>query len=104
MTAEEIRAEAIDRLTVAIREGHEASGLSDGFGGYECRCGQSWASSSLWGCHAWRTAPEVAARYVDVLGDLLPTEIEHLAAYGADASDDRLMQRYVTAWTEVEGS
>lgn len=80
MTPEEIRAEAIERITNAIRAEHEVTGLTDGMGGYECRCGGSWASSTMWGCLMWRRAPDTAARYVDALGDLL-------SAAGPETSD-----------------
>ncbi len=76
MTAEEIRAEAVARLTAAIRATHHATDLADGMGGYQCACGGSWASRTLWGCRAWREAPETAGRYVDALGDLLPTGVQ----------------------------
>lgn len=87
MTPEEIRAEAIERITNAIRAEHEVTGLTDGMGGDECRCGGSWASSTMWGCLMWRRAPDTAARYVDALGDLLsaagPRETYEIHTFGA---------------------
>ncbi|WP_043654588.1 hypothetical protein [Nocardia thailandica] len=91
MTAEQIRAEAIERIArEAWAEHHRAEAKLDG---------RAWESERPAFQQIYR---RWAARMVDALGDLLPTGVERLAAYAVtDETDDRLMQRYVTAWTDA---
>ncbi|MEV6219837.1 hypothetical protein [Nocardia sp. NPDC051833] len=87
MTAEEIRAEAIERVA---RADYLRRYRADGF---------MWETTTeaIRGRH--RAA---AALAVDALGDMLPTGVERLAAYAVtDRTDDRLMQRYTTNWQDV---
>ncbi|MFE7744463.1 hypothetical protein [Nocardia sp. NPDC057455] len=82
MNAEEIRTEAIGRIAAAIRAEHWCTDLADAFGGYECCCGESWGYPTFDGCQTRHNAARTAERYVDALGDMLPTE-ERWKAFGA---------------------
>lgn len=93
MTAEEIRAEAIERLAVGQFSIDERDFSSPGAP-----------------ARAWAAVPEmVRQRYradaeplVDALGDLLPTGEEISTCFpGEPAADDEAMRRYVTDWQEV---
>ncbi|MFE2994170.1 hypothetical protein ACFXG4_04050 [Nocardia sp. NPDC059246] len=76
MNADQIRAEAIEIVANAIRAEHWCTENADFFGGYECCCGDSWGYPTFDGCQTRHHAAETAARYIDALGDLLPTGVE----------------------------
>jgi hypothetical protein len=87
MTRDEIRELAIERVASSIRSEHWCTELDDGFGGYECCCGESWGYPTFDGCQTRHRAARTAAKYVDALGDLLPTrEVEQVdwAMSGSD--------------------
>ncbi|NEW49359.1 hypothetical protein GV792_04785 [Nocardia cyriacigeorgica] len=93
MTAEEIRAEAIERIARAEwAEHHRAETVMDK---------RAWASERP----AFRdTYRRWAARMVDALGDLLPTGEEISTSFPDEpAADDGAMHRYVTDWKEMQG-
>lgn len=93
MTAEEIRAEAIERLARGQFEHEERIYSTPDFPE------RAWADVS----EATQEAHRVDARVlVDALGDLLPTGEEVSTCFPDEPdADDEAMRRYVTAWQEL---
>ncbi|MFD3594384.1 hypothetical protein ACFWU5_16795 [Nocardia sp. NPDC058640] len=93
MTAEEIRAKAIERIAHAEWVEHHRYEIASGNRAWETER-EAFRDTYRW----W------AARMVDALGDMFPTAVEHRAAYAVlDTSDQGMVQRYLTDWHEVTG-
>lgn len=93
MTAEEIRAEAIERLAIAQRAmyRHPKYASRDPL--------ESWAALTELQREAYR---KDAARLIGALGDLLPTGEEISTCFPDEpAADEEAMRRYVTDWKAV---
>lgn len=85
MNAEQLRAEAVERIARVLFEQDAADACSDDpF--------EHWAPR-------YRRKAEP---FVDALGDLLPSGMEQSVAYAVtDDWGDHMMCRYVTDWSEV---
>lgn len=93
MTAEEIRAEAIERLAVGQFSIDERDFSSPGAPARE------WAAVPEMVRQRYRAAAEPL---VGALGDLLPIGEEISTCFPDEpAADEEAMRRYVTAWREV---
>ena len=102
MNAEEIRAEAIERIARVDYTGWlervRAKYTEDG----ETCEHLPWdeqPDEGEWGRDRWRRFHTAA---VDALGDMLPTDIETTVSYDlTGAGNDRRMRRFVCPWQEV---
>lgn len=71
----EVRAEAIRRVLSLVRTAHGPTEVGNAFGGYDCVCGEPWLPEYDRCTGALRVDEDLAARVVDVLGDMLTSPV-----------------------------